>query len=351
MAYQGIDNKTLFTADLALLNDEDGRDVLLTLVKCTYDISPQGKLSLADEQQALCLEGEYVGEPGTSSLKIASEACFAKENTDVAFIGHAWAPKGKLVRQMDVSLRVGNLSQNLRVSGDRYWRREGLLVKTWSISKPEPFDKIPIQFERAFGGQDLSPEKEKYHFYEKRNLLGCGVIAKHSQLNEVKVPNIENPKQLIKKITDRPDPVGLGFITPDCEPRLSLSGTYDTDWQQNRMPLLPKNFQRRFFNSAFPSLIANGYLQGGEKVSLDGLSEEGLLGFYLPNEKPVAVLNMAYEDPQQLEVNMDTLLINTDDMQLTILWRAQQNVFNRLYDIEKVEVMNLSEYIKAEQAA
>lgn len=339
MAYKGLQNNSPFSAELALLTDEDGRDVMLVLAKATYDISETGELTLSEEQEEVCFEGEYFAEPGQSSLKIAPEANFAKQATDVVLIGHAHAPYGQAVTQLDAGIKVGPVQQHVRVIGDRVWQKRvtGNVVN-WFATSPQPFTQMPLVYERAFGGQDLTPGNEKHYAAEPRNLVGTGVIAKHSAYEEVALPNLEDPANLIKSPSDRPMPMGFGYISPDWQPRLGYAGTYDESWEKSRMPLLPKDFKREFFNSAHPKLTAPGFLQGNESVMLINVTPQEKLVFNLPNEKPEIKFKYNYEGPVPLNADLDTVLINTDEMQLSLLWRATQNVFNRIYDIEEVFV-------------
>lgn len=337
MAYKGLENSTDFAAELALLADENGRDLMLVLVKATFDIADDGSLSISDEQLPICFEGEYFGEPGKSSLKVAPEANFDKLATDVALIGHAHAPNGQAVTQVDVSIEVGNMRQHIRVFGDRYWKKRKVLgITRWVMTKPEPAVKIPLIYENAFGGQDLTPEDHKHYTFESCNLLGKGIIAKKSLKEYEPLPNLEDPQQLIKSPADRPQPLGMGFISPDWEPRKSFAGTYDANWEKTRLPLLPTDFKREFFNSAHPKLKAPGYINGSEMVHIINACPQGRINFQLPGQKPEIKFKFQYEDPKILEVNLDTVLIDTDEMKLTMLWRATTDVFNRIYGMEKI---------------
>ena len=348
MAYQGLDNKTSSAAELALLADENGRDVLLVLVKTSYDIADDGLLTLSEKQEPICFEGEYFGEPGQSSLKVAPEANFEKLATDVALIGHAYAPGGQPVPHFDVGLQIANMRQHIRVFGDRVWQKRitAKRLVTWVMSSPKPVIKMPLIYEKAFGGQDMTPDDKKFHAVEPRNLLGTGVIANHSKLEEVALPNLEDPKQLIKSPTDRPEPLGMGFVSPDCQPRLGYSGTYDKKWEETRLPMLPLDFNRAFFNAAHSKLSTQGFLEGSEIVHVINACPQGRLSFQMPGEKPEINIKFRYEELKALAVKLDTVLINTDDMKLIMLWRATEDVFNRLYDMEKIVVQ---EHLQSQQ--
>jgi len=343
MAYKGVENNSSFSTEVALIADENGRDVMLMLAKATYDIHENNSLVLADEQQEVCFEGEYFGDPGASSLKIAPEANFEKLATDVVMIGHAHSPSGQPVTELDVGLKVGNLQQHIKVFGDRYWQKRttGKFVN-WIMSKPESFTAMPLVYERAFGGKDLTPDDKKHYTFEPRNLIGTGIIAKNTVEEQVAMPNLENPKDLIKSISDRPEPVGFGFIAPDWQPRLAYAGTYDKNWEKTRLPMLPKDFKKEFFNGAHPKLVANGFLEGTESVIvINATQDRARLGFNLPGDKPVIKFKFEYAESQPVDVKLDTVVINTDDMQVTLLWRAVQNVYNRVFEIEKVVFDNI----------
>ena len=345
MAYQGLDNKTDSEAEIALLADENGRDVLLVLVKTSYDIADDGSLSLSEEQEPICFEGEYFGEPGQSSLKIAPEANFEKLATDVVLIGQAYAPGGQAVTQFDAGLQVADLRQHIRVFGDRIWQKRTTAkrVVTWEMSAPQPIVQVPLIYENAFGGEDLSPDEDKHYAFDPRNLIGTGVIAKNSKLDKVPLPNLEDPKQLIRSPEDRPQPVGMGFISPDWQPRLGYSGTYDENWEKTRLPMLPLDFNRTFFNAAHPRLIAQGFLQGSETIHTVNVTPQGRLSIQLPGDKPEISFKYQHKEPKKLEVKLDTIIINTDEMKLILLWRASEDVFNRIYKMEKIIVEDVKQ--------
>ncbi len=337
MAYQGLENNTPYKAELALIADENGRDVMLVLVKQTYELSATGELTLAEEQADICFEGEYFGEPGLSSLKIAPEANFSKLATDVVLIGQAHAPDGQPVTEMDAGIKVGPVQQHVKVIGDRVWEKRvtGKIVN-WVMSAPQTFTTIPLTYENAFGGQDLTPDDEKHYAYESRNLIGKGVIAKNSQLDVVPLPNLEDPKNLIQSPGDRPQPMGFGFISPDWQPRLGYSGTYDKHWETTRLPMLPTDFKREFFNAAHPKLKANVFLQGNEPVFLVNVCPQGNMKFDLPGQEPQILFKFQYKNPVKLQIDLDTIIVNTDEMQVSLLWRATQDVFNRVYEMEEI---------------
>jgi len=352
MAYQGLKNNTLFAAELALLADEEGRDVLLVLAKATYTLigsmtdgatarmAEHAYLRLAKRQLPVNPAGDYYGEPGKTSLKYAPEYNFAKPGTDVALIGHAHATNGEPITQLDATLIVGPVSKTVRVFGDRVWQCERTKRTTsWRMTQPQAFTTMPLVYERAFGGADATPDHDRDKEDEPRNPVGTGLIATNSRLTDVSLPNLEDPRQLIQRVEDRPVPAGFGFISPDWEPRRTRVGTCDNAWQTTRMPFLPKDFDRRYLNAAHSDLQVNGYLRGDEPVDIINASSQGRLSFTLPGCKPVVSVKLANESPAVLESQLDSLIINTDDNTVQLLWCGRMNIDQRIYDLEKIEIM------------
>jgi hypothetical protein len=312
-----LKNTTPFPAAIALLPNEEGIDSLCITMKATFQIG--GKPAVAAEQRALVLADEYWGEPGMSSIKYASESHLAKPSTDVILVGEAIAPRKRPVSQIDVTLAVADRKKTVRVFGDRSWK-EGLVGA--SATSPVPFVKMPLVYERAFGGAgEADPEKSVP--FEPRNPVGCGYVGRrwHRKIEGVKLPNLEDPENLISGPGDQPPPAGFGCIAPSWEPRRSFAGTYDEAWERNRAPFLPKDFNPRFFNMAHPDLVCSGYLEGGESVEVINASDDGPLRFRLPACRAEAsvLVSGAMEKPP---LNLETVLLEPGSATLCMTWRA-----------------------------
>jgi hypothetical protein len=259
-----------------------------------------------------------------------------KLSTDVALVGHAHSPEARHP-YVDVSLRVGEIKKTARVFGDRFWERGGLGLLT--ISAPQPFTRIPLVYERAFGGADLSHQNPRFHEHETRNPVGVGFLAKASEafVEGTRLPNIENPREMIVRPGDRPAPHSFGFIAKHWAPRVSFQGTYGEAWQKSRMPLLPADFDERFHNAASPDLRASGHLVGGEPVEVANATPDGYLGFYLPTvQLRGSALIDATTTPVDLRIN--TVVIDTDVNKLFITWRGMTNVHKCVEDVRWVRV-------------
>ena len=206
-------------------------------------------------------------------MRYESDVILDKLHTDFVINGHACAPHGKPVNEMDVAVGFqGSMIKRLRVSGDRSWYRG---VMGWTMSRSAPFERIPLTYDRAFGGQDKEGS-------EPRNRSGTGFASRVDKRCEgMKVPNVEFPDQLITAISDRPAPAGLGVLARHWEPRLGYAGTYDQAWLADQYPLLPKDFDALFFQSVGTDQWISTPI-GGEIVAIQGMTFEGLMRFELP---------------------------------------------------------------------
>jgi hypothetical protein len=336
MGHPEVENQTPFAFEALFIADEDGRPVLTPIIKATYSIGLDGTLELADDQLRVNFAGEHFGEPGESSPKYEPETAFTKLSTDVVLIGHARAPYPDST-EVYVALEVGPLSKIVRVTGDRHWEK-GLLGPR--MSEPQPFAKIPLVWERAYGGWDTSHDNPEKHGWEPRNPIGVGFRTRRSKLEEgAPLPNLEDPGASLTKYRGRSQPTGFGFLSPNWEPRASLAGTYDEAWEKTRMPLLATDFQRRYFNAAPEDLIAPSYLRGDESVSVSHATREGRLTFALPGLVPPECL-VTRRDAQDevLTTNLDTVIIDADEMQLILLWRSFTTLREGPLDVRSMRI-------------
>jgi hypothetical protein len=226
------------------------------------------------EQPPVLRAPEYAGEPGTSSLKYEADLVLTKTTTDVVAIGHAFAPEGHATVQMDAGFRVGPVQKIVRVSGDRVWGPAG-------VSSPRPFTKMPLVYERAFGGVDGRSARQDRD-WDWRNPVGTGCAVSREHLGGVALPNLEYPDDVVTSWSDRPRPAGFGPIGCHWQERARFAGTYDDDWMKSRRPLLPVDFDERFFQCVPADQQAPAFLRGGEPVVLHRLTPDGDLRFVLP---------------------------------------------------------------------
>jgi hypothetical protein len=353
MGHAAVDNATPFAFEAFFLMDEDGRALCVPLLKASYAISGSTsrsgsgrtrRLVLADEQSPIEAAGRQFAAPssggaGADASYLLEPECatFVKLATDVAVVGHAVAPAPRTT-EMVVSVKVGPLEKRVAVRGDRFWTQTATGVR---ISAPLPFERIPLVYERALGGWDRSDPDPERHRVEPRNPAGVGFRGLGAAFVEGPLPNLEDPAEPLERYgqTPSPAPACFGFVSPGWEPRAALAGTLDGDWQRTRMPLLPRDFDRRFFNAGSPGLIADGYLAGGEEVLLEGVSEAGPLAFELPKVRPPRCrMGLRRRPDADVAMNLDTVVIDTDALRVYLLWRGHQALPESAHDVRWLSV-------------
>jgi hypothetical protein len=113
----------------------------------------------------------------------------------------------------------------------------------------------------------------------------------------------------------------FGPVRRDQDPRKSFAGTYDQSWIENRMPLLPVDFDPRHNQTAPPAQTATPHLAGDESWSLDNLYEDDVvIRGRLPGQAIVVSGSVLYDYFTEIAV-LDTVTIWSDRLQLTLVWR------------------------------
>ncbi|ATB26796.1 hypothetical protein MEBOL_000230 [Melittangium boletus DSM 14713] len=310
------------------LSDEDGRPALLLVVKATYSFGDTG-LRLAEAQVPVNWHGTPWGKPGESSYKYEMESALFKPATDVALVGHAYSQQ-KGATETVVALQVGPLKKAVRVIGERTWFKS---LGHVAATKPLPFDKLPLTWERAFGGWDRTDAAQPS--FEPSNPVGTGFRASPRHFEEgLRLPNLEDPTTPLREFGERVIPVNFGFTSPDWRPRAKYAGTYDEAWNKVRKPLLPRDFDRRFFNAAAPGLVVPGYLRGNEPVIIAGASPKGRLAFQLPGQAvPTVTVELVGAKDTKPEMRLDTVILDTDAEQVLMLWRGHVVLSDGVHDV------------------
>jgi hypothetical protein len=336
MPHFEVRNHTPFAYESLVLSDENGVPQFVTLVQASFSIGAAGVLSLLEEQPALNLGGEWHGDPANASLRLEPQMAFVKLGTDVVLLGHAHAPSPGAT-EVTVGIRVGPVSKVARVVGDRVVVRKGGAM---AVSAPHAFEKIPLVYERAFGGWDRRDADPAQHRCEVRNPVGVGFRANGlGRDDEIRLPNVEDAERPWRGYGDTPPPTGFGFLAPNWQPRLGFAGTYDAAWDRQRKPLLPTDFDRRFFNAASTGLVAPQPLQGIEPVVVIGASPEGRVTFELPGVPPPAcVVVLRGRKSVSTCTGLDTVVTDMDRRTLTLIWRGHVPVRNGPHDVLSIDV-------------
>lgn len=309
-----VNNHTPYGADRNWTRDKQGRHYWVVAVRATFDVDPQGHVTLADEQPPPTLAPEYAGPPGASSMRWDSDLLYISPCTDVIVEGHAHAPGGRARSTVPVSLRVGPIHKQLQVHGPRafYQGPAGL-----AMTSPQPFESWPITYEWAYGGVDAADPDPKKQGMDERNPIGKGFALDTKRLVNTHAPAIQYPGGAIDKV----GPAGLGPIDPGWLPRRSLAGTYDATWEKTKKPLLPDDYDPLFGSSAPSDQRAIKHLRGGEVVELLGMIPEGAFRFQLPKIY-LTYQTLFGKKSQEHRGKLATVLLLPEQKQVALVWQT-----------------------------
>lgn len=320
-----INNQTGFAAGRAFARDADGAEIWIVAVRATFSFDAQGRVAVADEQQEVCLVPTYFGAPGASSLRYDMDVVRTKPGTDVLVHAHAHAPNSKPAAHVDVGWTVGALTKQLRVFGDRAWERR---ISGLAPGEPIPFVSLPIRHERAWGGPLPGSEG-----VDPFNPIGVGRDAAPGK----PVPNCELVDNPIRGPRHHGYPAGFGPIPHHWQPRVALAGTHDEAWKRERHPLVPKDFQDAYLRCAPADQQVDGFLSGGEEVTLRNLTEEGLVRFRLPHVSlgfTTRIDGGTVHHPRALH----TVILEPEERRFILVWQTALPCHDTLYTLEETTI-------------
>ena len=299
-------------------------------VRAKYSFGPSrpAELSLAEK---IVPSGDTPHEDASHGLRYPSDFVPRKPFGEVIVVGTAHPPAGQVATRYAVRVGVGTWGKAVTVHGDRAWNMEELL------DKPGPADiagPIPLSFARAWGGAGVAG-----------NPLGFGADGE-------RVPNLELPDRPIIGRHPGGNPAGFGPIPPDWPQRKQHAGMPGKKGVASWWPWAPPQFDERFWMATLPDQWVEGYFRGDEPVELVHLHpEQPEWRTALPGQRArVFVLRLADDAPlssfrhgrlsdaratfEELPLVLDTLFIDADAGEMTLVWRGSTPVRSpKLLDI------------------
>lgn len=327
-----LNNQTPFQADRAWCRDRLGAEVWLVAVKGTFVVDgTTGSLRLHEHQEEVHQAPKFRKDSEPSSLEYDTDLCLSKDATDVLVEGYALSPDARHVRRLDVSLSIEGKEKRLRVTGDRVWRR-GLLGLV--PSSPTPFVKMPIVYERAYGGAD-SRSGRGHGRWEERNPIGRGFYVRRRRAIGMPLPNVEYPQSRVRRWRDDPRPAGFGPIAGHWKPRVSYGGTFDSAWERDQAPLLPKDFDDRFYQAAPLDQQVPGHLKGGEVIVVQNMSPGGRFEFRVPRIS-LGIMTEFEQGPNvHGNARIHTLCIYPSEEKFTVTWQTSLECHQKVQQLRE----------------
>lgn len=328
-------NGTRMTAGYSMGLDPAGHQYLVVVIKGTFQLpSLNGKLELTAEQMPLVMADTFTGAPGLSAPVVEADFVLRKPFCDVVLHGSAHAPGGRPVDRVAVGLKIGEWQKSFCVLGDRVWT-----VSTAGVSagRAEPFVRMPISYDTAFGGFDGWDEDPSKHAWFMENPIGCGFhrSLRSDHVDGSRMPNTEGLIDPILTPNGSYRPMAFGPIGRNWHPRREYAGTYDQHWLDEHFPFLPPDFDDRYCQCA-PADQLIAHTAGGQTVTLVNLTPEGRLSFELPRFDAAISLITRSGEREEMTAVLDTLVFEPDLGRLTATWRFSRRVRRSLREVDQV---------------
>lgn len=275
------------------------------VAKATFELVPDGLMRPIRPVEIRRTELHFHNNPARS-VSATSDLGLYLERADVTLTGHAYAPGGTPTPKVTPRLRVlradGSpaLDKSIDVYGDRSaWPGE-------PAPSAQPFQKIPLVYERAYGGIGWGP-----------NPFGIGVEPELS--GKTPLPNIVHANAQ----PGRTDPAGFGPLSPSLPGRRALLGRLPRKALEGRIAEIPDTFEWGYFQAA-PLDQRIDFLNGDEWIVLDGVHpSRASLTTRLPGARGLARVLTPTGAELPIELRADTLAIDADASIASVLWRGR----------------------------
>ncbi len=293
--------------------DQNGHEMGVMIVKGSFHID-EGKRSnrVLTSQPEILLSDSFYGEINASALRQESELAPFKPKTDVSFNAIARSPEAKPLESWPIQFNIKERrSYGFHVFGERFWEvSEADKDGHWQLSPIKPMIELPLTYAHAYGGTAKTSESEVVaHPY---NPIGRGLLNDYllSLREPIAAPQIGLVGEFAAIRPNEPMTVcGCGPLTKSWLPRLSLAGTFDEAWRNERHPRMPVDYDYSYWNGAPLPLQVSPYLLGNEIIELSGVRHEPqAYTFGLPGMAVrCRIVRESVNEPENLALNLDTI--------------------------------------------
>jgi hypothetical protein len=267
---------------------EAGRLFVTVVAKASFSLTPGAEMARCEPQPIIGAELHYGNNP-VRSVRFTPDLAPRLNRADVLFTGHGHAPSG--------APAVLGAARLVVFAGE--W---AVLDKTILLQDPRGFQRIPLVYERAFGGSTVL-----------ENPLGIGGDADGGEPTLV---DIIAPRR----------PIGFGPIARAWPARKRLLGKTQRRVLEGAVAEIPAGFDWSYFQSA-PRDQQIDALRGDETIALFGLHPTlPVLVARLPRVRGRARLHhltgSGIPEGHPLDLTLDTLRIDGDEERCTVVCRG-----------------------------
>jgi hypothetical protein len=268
----------------------------MLVAKATFRIGEGGGVELETQAPIPFYDGDEETEVG---IRPRDDLPRHDPAFEVVLLGAAYGPGGQPVTERRVSLTVGAHQRHLLVVGDRQWTSRD------SISAPVPFVRMPMTFDRTFGGScdvlvdegsvvtvAYPPNRHGRGFDPEPAARALGDMLKppegYPRWDQTRpLPNLEDELRRVERYEDTPAPVcwgavpmdtllhlERGVVLPEGNPPLphdaQIGSMLGTSWMKDGI-----------FHRAHPDWVLD-LPPAGATIEMDGVSPRGTIRFPLP---------------------------------------------------------------------
>ncbi|MEL6915929.1 MAG: DUF2169 domain-containing protein [Pseudomonadota bacterium] len=313
-------NLTPFAARAMLERDKTGREVWAATVKGTFDLprAPGAVPSLAEDQPDVLLAPLTEG-ADNEILRAEGEIAPFLPAGEVLMRGAVRPPADDL-QALPLTLSVAGRAKRAILFGRR--RVAPRMLGGWRLASEEPVTETELCWTNAFGGLALAKPGRG----APDNPIGVGFDMADgggglSEDDLVEVPRF-GPGRLDPLSEHRARvPVGFGPVPRAWPARARYAGTFDGAWEKDRAPLLPKDFDARFYHAAPEDQWQPGGWKGGEAVHLEGFLPEGDMRFDVPQSVLTFQAHIG-RSRTSTRMALTRMIIDLTARQVSFLWTA-----------------------------
>lgn len=276
-----------------------GRYRLTAMVKASFSLEQDGPMRLA-QPSPLVVRDVTRGAAAMAPAIRASELALYLRRPEILLDAIAFAPKGQSVEHMKARLAVARgdrmlVSKELLVLGDR-------TSVDGAVPRPIPFAKMPIVYERAFGGAAHAD-----------NPVGVGAEGG----GRITMPNVMGGEGA------RVEPFGFGAIAASWPARRNRLGAMPRmEAEEAVWVAMPDTFDETFFQAAPLDQQVDDLLPG-DMIALIGMHPElPALRVALPHLRGVAIAEAENGRRVQIPTRLDRVFIEPHAMRAELVFRG-----------------------------
>ena len=331
-----------------------GNPYYIVILKQSFSLREDGTIKPLIKPIDIRLSDVVKHDSRWNSVKYPSDLIPYKPNAEIIVVGSAQQPTPKTEWLCDV--RLDGLRENrwdttyqswhksLVVSGERFWEGHG---SRWQLTKPSHTRKVELGYENAYGGhfklvKPDSPEIPTLDY--SPNPSGTGWLPSHKDLaaltleqytiaqnhlaglERIRVPQLiaisDTQQPQLPQSPYQPIPVaGFGSYANFWQPRMQYLSD-KLDWSEEATGGgYPVDFDMRHWQQTSQDQWLPFHPIGGERLTLTGFFPEGKQSYTLPTSLAYLIVDDSEQLAMNLDMDIDTLVIDTDKRTLEIVWR------------------------------